>query len=444
MRTFYAFLKVTLTFCLRLFFRDIWRRNTHFVKSGKPQLLVLNHPSAFMDPLLPSVLSSPIIHFLTKAGVFKNKFIGVILNDAHMTPIYRSVDGVNPREANKQVFKDAYARMKRGKTILIFAESLTDEEFVRRVKPLKKGAARIAIGAEEANGWQMGAEIQCLGLNYTDPMKFRSDVVLSYAEPIKIAQFKEQYEASEVRGIISLNQEITKRLHEQVIHIADLKLTSFFEYLMILAEYGMNHNDFQPRGRIKKRWKYSKMLADNFNKLDFNNDDNLQFKTDTEAYFEMLKKLDIEEPVMRQHKNGGVNTGVEWLTIIFGLPIFIIGILMNFGPWIITKFLVVKIMKRPVFWPSVKMVLGMLFFSIFYFFVLWALQAQVGIWWITLLAAPAGIYAGLFAYHYARAIRRIRKKTKFKRAMRVQKPKMDELFRMRETLLGRLQKLENA
>ena len=74
---------------------------------------------------------------------------------------------------------------------MIFPEGTSISE--RRLRPLKTGAARIALGAEARHGFKLGLQVVPVAINYFDPSRFRSDVLLNVAPPIRVATYAAAY-----------------------------------------------------------------------------------------------------------------------------------------------------------------------------------------------------------------------------------------------------------
>ena len=105
MRIIYFIFNILLTYSLRLYFRKIRLVNPTKKFFGST-IYVSNHASAFMDPLIASVLRRPILFFMTRSDVF-SKWNHPFLSSAHMIPIYRQHDGGNAAENNKESFRKA-------------------------------------------------------------------------------------------------------------------------------------------------------------------------------------------------------------------------------------------------------------------------------------------------------------------------------------------------
>ena len=181
MRFLYFVMYYILNYTLRLYFRNIKVHNKPS-KFGKT-IYVSNHAASFMDPLVIAAFNRSVVYFLTRSDVF-TPFTKPIFWIAHMLPIYRQRDGVNTKEKNNEVFKKCTETLLRNRNLLIFGEGVTDDQFVRRLKPLKKGALRIGFTTLEACDWKENVYIAAIGCNYSNPSRFRSYLLIKNSKPI--------------------------------------------------------------------------------------------------------------------------------------------------------------------------------------------------------------------------------------------------------------------
>ncbi|HDY86689.1 MAG TPA: hypothetical protein ENH82_01065, partial [bacterium] len=294
---FYAFFYVAIGIAIRIFFKNVKLRNHHNVLSDKPLIIVSNHPSAFMDPLVHSIFVKYPLYYLARADVFSSKFGAWIAKKSHMAPIYRKVeDGVDSLKRNDEVFDECYRLLANNKTILLFGEGLTDDTFVRRIKPLKKGTVRIALGVENKYDFNLGVNIVCAGLNYSNPSEFRSDILISFSEPIDVRRYKKLFEENSNKAMRMLNEEIYKRIKNEVVYLEDENLDEFFEQLLIISGKGMSNKTVNNNHKLVDRWKYSVDLANKINQL--NNEDKLfvaGLKEETSGYFKKLNNINVDD-----------------------------------------------------------------------------------------------------------------------------------------------------
>ena len=182
MRLLYFIFNIFLNYSLRLYFRNIRLVNATKKRFSRT-IFVSNHASAFMDPLIISVLRNPIVFFMTRSDVF-TKLSSPFLASAHMIPIYRQHDGGNAVEKNKESFRKATEILDNNRSLLIFGEGMTDDVFERRLKPLKKGVLRIGFTALEAINWEKEIRIVPIRCNYSFPNQMRSDIRMAESTPI--------------------------------------------------------------------------------------------------------------------------------------------------------------------------------------------------------------------------------------------------------------------
>jgi 1-acyl-sn-glycerol-3-phosphate acyltransferase len=166
-----------MNYSLRIYFRTIQLINNPKQFFGRT-IYVSNHAAAFMDPLVVGALGRPIVFFMTRADIF-NKWTNPFLWMAHMLPIYRQLDGENTKFKNDKVFNRSARILQGGRNLLIFGEGFTDDEFKRRLKPVKKGAIRIGFYTLQKYNWKKKVYVAALGCNYSSPNLLRSDLLIS-------------------------------------------------------------------------------------------------------------------------------------------------------------------------------------------------------------------------------------------------------------------------
>ena len=375
MRILYLLLKITLSYSLRVFYPRM-----KFVNSPK-QLLgrtiyVSNHAASFMDPLVVAVLRMPIVFFMTRSDIF-NKFTQPFLWACHMLPIYRQLDGEDTKGKNEAVFNKCAKVLSFGRNLLIFGEGFTDDTFIRRLKPVKKGAVRIGFTTLEKINWKKDIYIAAVGVNYSDPNQMRSDVLISYSRKIKLNDYREEYEENPNKIITSLTKEIESLMQEQLTHVSDKEHAPFHEHIMMINRKGMNALNFDRKRSLKQRWEYSRKLALWMNEQNFVENKALaQLEEDAKSYFNLLKRFKIQEQYVFWKKNNGSRLN-HILAMILLTPFAIIGAIHCLPAYLFVKRFVEKTMKRKVFWGSMKVILGQLVIAIlniplifiFYYFI---------------------------------------------------------------------------
>lgn len=387
-----------------------WRSRTIFV---------VNHPSAFLDPLVVSDMQNTIAHFMVRSDVFKPA-LQPILSSAHMLPIYRAGDGEGAVQKNEDVFEICFDLLKRRRSLILFGEGFTDDTFIRRLKPLKKGPVRIAFGSMEKYNWDFDLEIVCVGINYTDPNQFRSDVLISYSEPINVNDYKQQYEENPQVVMTEVTKLIDKNLKEQITNYNNKNRKSLHEGIMRLSRKGMNQEDSDKRLAITDRWKYSQELANKINALEEEKAEEMdQLQKEVDGYFGLIKKFRLRQQFIHEFKNRGKNsTAGYWAYLFLLFPFMLIGLIHNFIPYLITKKFVEGSFRRKVFWGGVKMMVGKAIIGIFnipwiFLFYYFAYPS----WWLAFVFyfSVPGI-TGVIAYNWFKKLKICLELNKIKKA----------------------------
>jgi 1-acyl-sn-glycerol-3-phosphate acyltransferase len=144
---------------------------------------VANHPSTLVDPILLLAFAPRPVSFLAKAPVFRMPVVGWGARALGSIPVYRAMDGADPRR-NAETFTRARVLLQGGGVLALFPEGTSHDD--PRMKPLKSGAARIALGAASA-GEGLALSIVPAGITFTDKRSFRSEVLLAFGPPIAVS-----------------------------------------------------------------------------------------------------------------------------------------------------------------------------------------------------------------------------------------------------------------
>ena len=414
MRYLYLILKITVSYSLKVFYARIKMVNEPRRMLGRT-IYVSNHAASFMDPLAIGAFYRPIVFFMTRSDIF-NKYTQPLLWGCHMFPIYREHDGEDTRRKNEEVFEKCAKVLKNGRNLLVFGEGFTDDVFIRRLKPVKKGAVKIGFQTLEKINWSKNIHVAAVGCNYSSPNEMRTDLLISTSERICLNDFKTEYEDNPNRVITQLTRRIEEMMQDQITHVENKDWLSFHEHLMILTRKGMNAHNFDRSISLVDRWKYSKKLAKWLNDQDERALENLaQLKEEMEDYFKLLKRQKLEEQFIYWKENDGSRLK-EILFLTFMLPIAIIGVVHCAIPYLIAKTFVEKSFRRKVFWGSVKLIMGMLLIAIFNIPTIFLFYHYVyPSWWLAIAYFFTIGLTGLVAYLWKLNLKNYRIKATIKK-----------------------------
>lgn len=435
MRFFYFLLFITLRISVPFYYKRRIGVNSPKQFYGRT-IYVSNHAASFMDPLVVAITFRPIVFFMTRSDVFKG-LLKPVLWAAHMLPIYRQLDGDDTKGKNEAVFKRCSRILSFGRNLLIFGEGFTDDVFIRRLKPVKKGAVRIGFMALEDMNWKKKVYICAVGCNYSEPSKMQSDLLISASDKICLNDYKEQFLENPNHVINTLTKRIEKLMQEQITHVENKDWAPFHEQVMMLTRKGMNADSHDDSIPLKERWNYSRKLALWMNEQDLDNNEELvKLKKETEGYFSLLKRFKLQENYVFDALTKKSRMQ-ELLFLIFMWPLALIGILHGIIPYIVTKKFAEKTFKRRVFWSSVKMMMGKLIWGILnipYIFVFYHFiypSYWLGFAYFLLI----GPLFSLIAYKYMLNFQ------SYKRKGVVGKMELSKFIAKREELLGKIKEV---
>ena len=169
---------------LRIFFRRIEVTGAERVPQTGPVIFVLNHPNGLIDPAFLLCLAPRRVSFLAKAPLFRMPIIGAICRAFEAIPVQRRQDPESDLSKNAETFETARAVLLRGGTIAVFPEGGSHSD--PKLRPLKTGTARIALGAAAALPPDLVIQIVPVGLYYRAKQTFRSVALLHFGNPFPV------------------------------------------------------------------------------------------------------------------------------------------------------------------------------------------------------------------------------------------------------------------
>jgi len=161
----------------RIFYRV--DRSGHGPASGAV-LLLPNHPNALLDPAIVWATAGRDVRFLAKSTLFEGAFAPV-LKGAGAIPVYRRLDqGADPSR-NAETFEAVERALAAEEVICLFPEGVSHSG--GRLAPLRTGAARMALAAEQQG---IAVQLVAVGLNFDRKTAFRSRVTVLYGRPFSV------------------------------------------------------------------------------------------------------------------------------------------------------------------------------------------------------------------------------------------------------------------
>ena len=388
---FYTPLKYLARIALGINFKKIQFSNLEKLPMDKPVLLVTNHPTAFIEPcIFGSYLDRPV-NFIVRGDLFRKPLYGKLMRDLHMIPIYRASEGYDNLKNNYGTFEYCYDLLKDNQLIQILAEASTQQ--VKRLRPLKKGTARMAFGALEKYGRDQDIKLVPCGINYTAADEFRSDVMIAFGDAISIQDYLTEYDENSNKAIRTLTNTLEEEMKKLIIHVEDDQADTYEQ----LFEMDRNNN-LQPifpiydeKGATRFQREFD--IADQLNQSNSAQFDNIS--KEVLAYKNECSSHGITDFGIRRPDFG------DWSNILIlalGFVPFLVGRIGCYLPIYLCHLLGIKNVKQLEFVASVKLA-GGIGFSLIYYFTLIALAFFLAPWsvlMIVLLLPVLGYFSILY------------------------------------------------
>ncbi len=370
----------------RTFYKKVQVVGLENVPKDKPVIFASNHQNAFMDPVLIAVQLTKPTYYLVRADVFKKPLVAKIFDSINMMPVYRERDGVDTKQANVEIFNRCYDILKKNRPIIIFPEG--NHGKFKTLRPLKKGFARIAAGAEEKHGKEIDVQIVPVGLNYSEHKNMGAEFLIIFQKPIPAGDYlKEKDNAFQINELKShLHQSMSDAIidiqakgYYHTVH----ELLAMFEH-EIAAENSTLHQKFlQQKKFIAKAEAYLAASPDG------------KLEEEVIAFRDEVQKSGLRYWLFAKESHP---TLLSLIGLVLFAPIHLYGMINSYLPYRIPVWFVENKIKDQQFHSSMKMALGVVFFFLF-----WLIQTILvvaftdGYVWYYLLSLPVTAW---ISYHY--------------------------------------------
>ena len=428
-----------------IFFGTVKSKNNSRIPDKGPIIFVANHPNMIFDPGLVRYTSSRRLHYIGKSTLFNNPIMSFMMRVLDVIPVYRSQDDPSQTHRNIDSFSECYKILEKKKCILFFPEGVSLGE--RVLFKIKSGASRVGLRCEEENDFNLDIKIMPVGINYSNPSRFKSDVYVNYGHPISVSKFKDFYREDKNNAITALTSEIEESLSELTANLGFIEMKNAIDYLDIIykneliSELGLKikNSDHQ--------FTASKEMIDVIEWCMENCHERvIEFEYLASRYLRNLDRLKIKDTTITNTRKRlplhlfVYNTIRDFLLF----PIYIWGVLNNLFPYLFTFAFINtrKIHQAEI--AQFKFFSGFFFFSLFYSiqgYFMFVLSKSI---FITILYVFSLIPSGNLAMSYNRGVLEFFRYFRFVNIFFKKSSLIHEIERQRDDVIDLVDAMRNS
>ena len=339
----YAILRVYAGLMHYLYYDRLRVKGREHVPHTGPVIFAPNHQNALMDALAVLFTYKRQMVFMARSDIFKKGIFERILTFLKILPIYRIRDGYAALQSNEEIFDQTVALLGNGTPLVILPEG--NHAGRRRLRPLKKGIARIAFQAESARDFKLGIQIVPVGLDYSHYARPGGELLVTYGQPIDVSTYASLYRENPAKAHKALLHELSTRLSSLMVDIQSEDHYEMIDTIRHCYPYAL----LSERGEPATTWNRHKAELETVELLEkwLNShpepQEVLRLSEQAGAYREALEGHALE------YRNMGEGRMPWWKTIAQGVlfllffPAFVYGLLNNILPALVPNMVVRRV-----------------------------------------------------------------------------------------------------
>lgn len=389
-----------------VFYKNVVVKGSEHIPENGHLIFTANHQNALMDALALLFNVDYQLVFLARSDIFKKKFLASILYFLKILPVYRIRDGYETLKKNESVFKKTIDVIVSHNGIGILPEG--NHSGLKRLRPLKKGFARIAFQTEEANGFHLGLQIVPVGIEYEHYQNFRTNLFLQFGKPLSVASYIDLYQKEPAIAINLIKDDLSAAIKPLIVDIESLDYYELYEELLTIYLGRMGEKMSLPNTKQPNKILAEQEIVRQLKIMEGAHPEQmLRLQKWVLEYNNMLGSVHLRDGDI-DHKK--IRPSLLFLKMILHLilfPVFCFGWMSNILPFRIAIWGANKI-EDPQFQSSIKYVISLLAFPIFYLTQTLVVGIITGSWAVAavyLLSMPIWT---TFSWKYYKSILRIR------------------------------------
>ncbi len=346
----------------KVFYRKVIILNYHNVPEKEPLIFTPNHQNALMDALAMLFSVKNQLVFMARSDIFK-KF-APFLYFLKILPIYRIRDGIETLKKNQAVFDKTVDVLNAYNGLVILPEGNHKDE--RRLRPLKKGFARIAFQTVLDGNLKKDLKIIPVGIDYDNYTNCRSRQLINFGEPISVAHFVEAYQENPAIGLNKIKDHLAEKIKPLMINIESVEYYELINNLRVLFRKEMCEKmGLNPKNEADGFYADQKFVEIMSEAIETSPETVAEMDGNFKMLIDLLNKFKLR-PMDLQSKPSTAGLFIKTVLLIIGFPLFLYGYLNHLLAFQVPYSITHNKIKDEMFRTSFMFVLTLVFFPLFY------------------------------------------------------------------------------
>ena len=436
----YSIVKPHVIFSLNIFYKlDV--RGLEKIPRDKPIVFAPNHSNGFVDPVVVAIFSPKKVRFFARGDVFKGKLALWILDKLNISPMYRMQDGFAEVKKNDKSFEECKQLLTDNKTILIFPEGICIQE--RRLQPLKKGLSRIVFQTLDSFDFSKDVIVIPIGLNYSDPKRFRSKLFIEIGDPLSVKQYESIYRDDKVKAINDFTKKLEVEMSKYMVIIKNRENDKLMEGIEEIYMNQWLKDKKVDVNKLSNQYEGSREIVNMLNCIDERIPELVaSLREKVAVYTKNLNRHNLRDHLLREESINKMNIGTfikEYIIIYLGMPLYFIGLLMNYLPYYLAKKYTNKNIKKNEFKASVYANISMMMWVVYYFIQLTLVALIVHNWKVFFIYAIIVPLSTKYVLQFYPVMKKIVGRWRLLRMVRKDRDTVQQLVSERAAIIDELE-----